>query len=263
MNPSFPVRALLAAIALAVLSACQTVPPAPTPAPEKTVSDAVILSALETHQSAVHSVRAFVKTQIRTPFLNHTLRQTVIARNDQSIRLDTLSAFGQPLGVFIFKPGHIQIYDPQKNQVHTGAEAWYMMSDLFGTWFDFGEFINVFLGKVPRFDKLEVRGITAEGAPVRYVLDAHDPFRKERYRIVLNGDTLRPVEMTQFKNLEKVYHVVWSQSKPVGAISFPHQVTVQRFEQGDEVILNYRNPQVNPAIPDTAFELFPERSATP
>jgi len=41
----------------------------------------------------------------------------------------------------------------------------------------------------------------------------------------------------------------------VADVFFPHRITVRRIEQGDEVILNYRNPEVNPVIPDESFDL--------
>lgn len=260
MKAFHSVRSWLAGCALLALAACQTTPPAPEPPPVKTVSDEAILKVLDRHHNSVHSVRSFVTTRIRTRLVDHVLRQTVVARNDQSIRLDTLSNFGQPLGVFIFHPGRIQIYDPQKNIVHTGAEAWYMMSDLFGASFDFAEFISVFLGKVPRYDRLKVERITARAGNL-YVLDAFDPVRKERTEIEIDAGTLHPVAMTRYKNGDKLYSVAWAEAKRIGAVYFPHRVTVQRHQENDEVILNYRNPQVNPAITDDVFELFPNRTA--
>ncbi|MGP0628800.1 DUF4292 domain-containing protein [Nitrospina sp. 32_T5] len=254
------VRSCFFGLALLALAACQTTPPTPEPQPVKAVSDETILQALERHHDSVYSVRSFVTTRIRTRLVDHVLRQTVVARNDQSIRLDTLSNFGQPLGVFIFKPGNIQIYDPQKNVVHTGAEAWYMMADLFGTSFDFAEFISVFLGKVPRYDRLKLERITAHAENL-YVMDAEDPVRKERTEIEIDADTLHPVGMTRFRSGEALYSVAWTEAKWIGAVYFPHRVTVQRHKENDEVILSYRNPQVNPVISDDVFELFPGRAA--
>lgn len=262
MNGNLTTRVLLAGFALCFVLACQTSPPPREPAPEKAVSDETILKVLARHHSRIHSVKSFVKTRINAPLMSQTLRQSLLARNDQSIRLDTLNAFGQPLGVFIFKPGGIQIYDPQKDRVITGAEAWYMVTDMFGTSFDFAEFISVFLGKVPRYDKLEVRNIRPQDEPRRYLLDAFDPVRRERYLIVVDANTLHPVELTRFKNQEKVYHVSWSKAEWVADVLFPHQITVRRIQQGDEVILSYRNPEVNPVLPDELFELdFPHPPA--
>lgn len=265
MNRFSKVRVLLAGLAVSLVLACQTAPAPPpgAPVPEMAVADETLLQVLARHHNRIHAVKSFVKTRINAPLISQTLRQSILARNDQSIRLDTLSAFGQPLGVFIFKPGQIQIYDPQKDRLVTGAEAWYTMSDMFGTSFDFAEFISVFLGKVPRFEKLEVRSIRSEGTPRRYVLDAFDPVRRERYRIAVDARTLHPVELTKFKNGDKkVYHVIWSKAEWVADVFFPHQITVRRIEQGDEVILNYRNPEVNPVIPDESFDLgFPRTTA--
>lgn len=264
MNCFSKVRVLLAGLAVSLVLACQTAPAPPPESPvrELAVADETLLQVLARHHSRIHSVKSFVKTRINAPLISQTLRQSILARNDQSIRLDTLSAFGQPLGVFIFKPGRIQIYDPQKDRLVTGAEAWYTMSDMFGTSFDFAEFISVFLGKVPRFEKLEVRTIRSEGTPSRYVLDTFDPVRRERYRIGVDPRTLHPVELTKYKNGDKVYDVIWSKAEWVGEVFFPHRITVRRIEQGDEVILNYRNPEVNPVIPDESFDLgFPRTPA--
>jgi len=238
---------------------CQTTPPAPPPQtpmlPAEALSDETVLAVLTKHQGKITSIRSFVKTRIHTPQVKQTLRQSLIARHDNSLRLDTLSAFGQPMGVFIFKPGNTVVYDPDQNRMYTGADVWTMMLEVFGTTFNFSEFISVFLGKIPRYDHLEFRSIRWPQDPRRYVLEAEDVVRKEDYRITLADTLLYPVKMIKYRDGQKRYEVEWENYAWVNQQYFPHKVTVTHVDPADIVTVFYKNPQVNPTIPDESFVL--------
>lgn len=258
MSFSFRLVPAIQIVCLLTLFGCQTAPtPAPPTAnvPTEALADETVVAVLSKYQGKVHSVRSFVKTRIHTSEVKQTLRQSLIARNDNSLRLDTLSAFGQPMGVFIFQPGNTLVYDPEQNRMYTGADVWTMMHEVFGTTFNFSEFISVFLGKIPRYDHLEVRAIHWPQDPRRYVLEAEDPVRKESYRITLADTLLYPLKMIKYRNGQKQYEAEWENYDWVNQQYFPHKVTITRVDPADIVTVFYNNPQVNPAIPDDSFIL--------
>jgi outer membrane lipoprotein-sorting protein len=240
-----------------ILAACETLPPPkPIPPPARAVTLDEISQSLAARQDAIHNVRSLVKTAIKTKKNNHSLKQVLLVEGDTALRLDTLSAFNQTLGVLISEGDRILLYDTDSNRLYHSAEVWDIMTRTFGTVFDFREYIGVFSGKIPRLAALTLQDVRWNSKTGAYDVSTLDPQRNEQLKIGVDPKTLLPVRLVKWKDRQLQYVVLWEdyQETP-GQPPFPHVITVQRPLRGDEVIIKFKNPLINQGLPEDAFKL--------
>lgn len=241
-----------------LLAACETLPPPqPVAQPEQTVTVAQIKQALAAQQGNIQNVKSLVKTSIKTNEHNHTLKQILLIDNETSLRLDTLSTFGQVLAVLISDRESILLFDVENNRFYKDAEVWDIMVRQFGTVFDFREYISVLSGKIPGLDALQLQELEWNAQAGRYDVSAFDFERDEQLRISVDPKTLLPARLAKWKNKQHLYTVYWENYQGDSANRFPHTITVERPERGDSVTLQFNNPLINQGMPEGAFQLGP------
>ncbi len=249
--------AVLLCFLAGVLTACETLPPPrPIPAPAQAVTLDQIAQALAARQDAIHNVKSRVKTAIKTREHNHSLKQAILIEEDNALRLDTLSLFGQPLGVLISDQQQILLYDVESNRLYRDAEVWDIMMRMFGMVLDFREYISVFSGKIPRLASLDLQEVRWNSKTGHYEVSAADVQRNEQLRIGVDPETLLPVRLVKWKNRQPVYRVEWADYQEAeGQPTFPHTITVQRPSRGDEVVMKFTHPLINQGVPEGSFQL--------
>ena len=113
--------------------------------------------------------------------------------------LDTLNLFSQPVGVLIFDPTQMVLYDTKSNTLYRDREVWNMMYRTFGTVFDFRDYVSVFAGKIPRLASLHLTEIRWNPETGNYQVTALDSERKDPLEIEVNTQSLLPVKLARWE----------------------------------------------------------------
>jgi outer membrane lipoprotein-sorting protein len=247
---------LLLCVLAGVLTACETLPPPkPVEPPAQFLTLDEISQQLTARQDGIRNVKSMVKSAIKTQEKNHNLKQVLLIDGETSLRLDTLSLFGQPVGVLISDPTQILLYDPKSNNLYRDREVWDIMIRTFGTVFDFREYISVFSGKIPRLASLSLKKIRWNSETGNYQITAVDSEHNERLEIEVDTQTVLPVRLVKWKDDMQVYAVRWDDYQKVEGHMFPHAITVQRPQSGEELVMRFNSPFINQGVPEGSFQL--------
>lgn len=255
MKPHWKHFAIVCLLAGA-LAACETLPPPkPVTRPEQELTLAEILPALKQRQEAIQNVKSLVKTRVATQEDNHSFKQVLVIDGETSLRMDTLSLFNQPLGVLISRDGGILLYDTDSQKMYRDAEVWDIMVRIFGTVFDFREYINVFSGKIPRFDSLDMKSMEWNPETGHYHIHAADPGQGVALEIEVDPETLRPTRLVKSRGDQVFYQAAWEDYRMIGEIPFPFKISVKRPSRGDSLVMKFNEPVLNQGVPADTFEL--------
>ena len=238
------------------LTACETLPPPkPVEPPKQFLTLDEISRQLTTRQNGIHNVKSMVKSAIKTRENNHNLKQVLLIDGETSLRLDTLSLFGQPVGVLLSDQTQILLYDTKSNKLYRDREVWDIMLRTFGTVFDFREYVSVFSGKIPRLDSLTLEDVRWNPETGNYQISAVDSDHNEQLKIEVEPQSVLPVRLDKWKEGKQIYTVRWENYQKAEEHLFPHTITVQRPLIGDEVVMKFNNPLVNQGVPEDSFQL--------
>ncbi len=255
MKPNFILPVLLCLLA-GLLTACETLPSLkPIEHPTELLALDEVSQALTARQNAIHNLKSMVKTRIKTREDNQNIKQVLLIDEDASLRLDTLSLFGQPVGVLIFDRKNILLYDTDSNKLYRDTEVWDIMVRMFGTVFDFREYISVFSGKIPRLAALTLKDLRWSTETGNYHVSAVDTELGEQLEIEVDPKSLLPVRLIKRKDGKQMYRVQWDDYQKVEELQFPQTITLQRPLRGDEMVMKFNNPLINRGIPEGAFQL--------
>ncbi len=243
MKPLFARGLVLAALFLA--AACQTLPDS---GGEETISLGELKARILSRQEGVRDLKSFVKTTVdgkrRVSF-----NQVLLVEGANSVRLDTLSMFGQTLGVFIHSPAKTLLYDPGRNRTLEGEAVWDAMERTVGTRIDIRQYAGVFLGRLPEDLRIDAARLSLD--KTRYLIQATRPGTGEKLDIEVGAFTYLPERLSR-KDGE--YEVRWEDYKKVGERDFPHRLFLSFPSRGETVTLEYNNPSINVGLPEGAFD---------
>ncbi|HAK37193.1 MAG TPA: hypothetical protein DCM60_02960 [Nitrospina sp.] len=217
-----------------------------------------LFSQLEARQSAIHDVKAFVRTKISGERLNQSFRQALLVRGNEAIRVDTYSLFRQVLGVLIYEDGKTLMYDPGANRVVYGQEVWDIMRRVLGTHLNFTEYISVFSGGIPRFFHLQVKDAQWDTDQTVYRIETIDRETKEQVDIEIDAYTLLPKSVTRFRGSQEMYKVCWDDYQKVGQLNFAHKILIELKDRDETVLVKYSDPVINQGLAPDAFQLASE-----
>ena len=216
-----------------------------------------LFSTLEARKSAIQDVKAFVRTKISGENLNQSLRQTLLVKGNEAMRVDTYNLFRQVLGVLIYEGEKTLMYDPQENRVISGEEVWESMRRILGTYIDFGDYISVFSGGIPHLSHLRTK--VAKWSSDQTVLQIETINQKtgERVDFGIDAYTLLPKSLILTRDTREIYRVYWYDYKKVDKLDFAHKVVIEIKSKKQSIVVRYSEVMINQGIPLDAFELAP------
>ena len=246
---------------LILLVGCQSwVEKAPPHFLKDKISSGYIFNQLQARANKIHSVKSFARTTFIGKEFKQSLRQTLLIKENLSIRVDTYGLFGQAMGVFISNAGKMQFLDPVKGRLYSGSDVKSMLEKLIGTQIDFREHLRIFLGHIPNFEFLKVEKSRLSSDRTKYILQAKDLKRGGEVRLDIDAVTLLPLEMTRIEMGQKRYFVQWQDYEKIGSIDWPHLITLE-FPAKQEIIrIKYKDPTLNGKISKNTFQLMPTAS---
>ena len=244
------------------LSSCQSVKvPADTHLHQKSISLKDLRQRLIDRQKGLSDLKSFVHTTVETKDRKRSLRQALLVRGEETLRVDTLSLLGQSLGVYIFNSKKIEgqrsvLYEARRNRVFQGSEVREMLGRTLGIELNLEEYISVFAGKIPRFEYLKIIGGDLNQEGTAYKLTGMDMADKSRIEIEVDAYTLLPSNASRTLLDGEVIRIQWQDYRIAGDRNFPHRIVIEFFPtKNASLTLVYSDPIVNAGIPDESFEL--------
>ena len=244
-----------------VLSSCQSVRvPADSHLHEQTISLEDLRGRLLDRQEGLSDLKSFVQTTVETRDRKRTLRQTLLVRGAETLRIDTLSLLGQSLGVYIFdgqkmKGRRSVLYDARRNRIFQGIEVLEMLGRTLGIELNLEEYVSVFAGNIPRLKALKITGGTLNPEGTIYQLTGVDPKDKSRMEIEIDAYTLLPGKVSRTLPDGKTIHIQWQDYRSVAGREFPHRIDIEFPAEAARLTLIFTNPVLNAGISDESFEL--------
>ena len=219
-----------------------------------------LFSKLELRQSGIRDIKAFIRTKISGGRLNHTFRQLLFIRGDDTIRVETYNLFRQVLGVLVYKGGKTSMYDPGANRIVRGEEVWKIMRRVTGNQLDFRQYISVFSGGIPRLSHLQAKVLKWNADQTTYQIETVDQETGEQVNVEIDAYTLLPKSVFLLRGTQEIYRVYWDDYRKVDQWDFPHKLVI-KFKAKNEVIkVIYSDLFINqgfaPDVFDFALELF-------
>ena len=150
------------------------------------------------------------------------------------------------------------MYDPRENRVISGEAVWESMHRILGTYIDFGDYISVFSGGIPRFFHLQVKDAQWDTDQTVYRIETIDRETKERVDIEIDAYTLLPKSVTRFRGSQELYKVYWDDYQKVGQLNFAHKILIELKDRDETVLVKYSDPVINQGLPPDAFQLASE-----
>ena len=210
-----------------------------------------ILFKLKAHQSAIHDIKAFIRTNISGENFNQSFRQAILIKGHDALRVDTYNLFRQVLGSLIYKGGETLMYDPRERKIILGEEVRETMRRLLGTYIDFRQYIIVFLGGIPSIDHLQVQIARLNSDKTVYQIEMVNKKTGEKVDIKVDANTLLLKSLILSRDDLEAYRVHWSDYKKVESLSFAHKVVIKSKKK--TLLLKYSDVMINQGIASDAF----------
>jgi len=245
-----------------LLASCQSGVTPTSHLNQETISLDDLLKRLIFKQSGLTDLKSFVYTTIEKKDQKRSFRQALVVRASDSLRIETLSVLGQPLGVYIFNGRNAEgrrsiMYDPRRNRVLLGKEVREALARTLGMDLNLSEYISVFYGNIPRLEFLKMTGGALSKEESVYWLTGVDPANKSRMEIEIDAYTLLPNQITRTLKNGKTVRVKWRDYREIQGREFPHQIIIEFPSQGERLTVVYSNPVINAGISDDTFQLSP------
>lgn len=250
---------LIAGIGL--LSSCQSgVVPVDSHLNQTTISLEDLRQRLLKRENELNDLKSFVHATVETKGRKRSLRQALLVRRTENLRIDTLSLLGQPLGVYIFNGQNAKgqrsvLYDTRRNRIFLGIEVREMLGRTLGIKLNLEEYVSIFSGNIPHLKSLKMTGGTLDREGTVYRLTGVDPADKSRMEIEVDAYTLLPNKVSRTLPDGEVIHIQWQDYRVVADREFPHRIVIEFPSRDARLTLTYNDPVINAGIPDESFQL--------
>ena len=220
------------------------------------LSTPYIFTKLEARQSAIHDIKAFIRTNISGENFNQSFRQAILIKGHNALRVDTYSLFSQVLGSLIYEDGETLMYDPREKKIILGEEVRENMRRVLGTYIDFSQYLILFSGGIPNITHLQVKTVRMNSDKTAYQIEMTNKKTGEKIDIDAEANTLLLKSLILTRDDQEVYRVYWSGYKKVDSLSFAHKVVIKSKKQ--TVLLKYSDVMINQGITSGAFSFAAE-----
>jgi len=258
VKPSFEKALLIVVLFSAIcFSGCETLPPPKKSLNfvQKTDIGPFLFKALAERKKNLNDLKSFARTVVKKNDRKQSLKQAIVIRGTDSIRIDVLSLFNQPLGVFIQKPNLTVLFDPSENKYYRGQKALSLIERLLGMRLNFQEFIPLASGNIPFVDRLSPIDslISEDGSTYKLLLQ---PASLEfNFAVEIDAETRKPRKLTKLVESREVYNVRWENFKKVDGYDLPHLLEWSNSYGGESLVVKLNNPVPNAGINDSVFNL--------
>ncbi|MDY6849311.1 MAG: hypothetical protein SV239_09355 [Thermodesulfobacteriota bacterium] len=242
-------------IGLVFLNSCAPLaPPSPPPAaplesPERMADR--LLARIEAQSGAFNSLSSLAKIRISHPERNINATQVLFVQKPDRFRAEVLSPFGNPLLMTAANGRQLDAYIPSKGTFYRGDPDLENLQRFIPIPLRLTDLVHIMLYD-PLMIEFQVRRAALEGAGYRLDLLAGNGVRQT----LLFDDRLRLLQTDYFVDDELQLQIEYDNFTESGP-AFPLSVEIEMPLSRTAVSLSFREPEINPEIPEKRFSLTP------
>jgi len=257
---------LAAIVALAiVLPACALVSPGPSPSgtPELLQDRTPLIRQLT--QKVAERDRALVSMQTDAVMEYSApdrhpprVREQIIAKRPDSLRVEALSAFNVAL-VVATSGNQLAIFEPSRNRLTRATASAETLNQFIQIPMAPADAVTLLLGIAPDSATLAARApdaIVTEGAMTVASWRLENSARRE---LGFQDDQLAMVRMRDGDGTID-YEVRYGEYQDLGGLMFPYTVDATFPKARSRISFHYKRPIINGQVPDSVFVLSPSRA---
>ncbi|AJF06932.1 LolA family protein [Geoalkalibacter subterraneus] len=246
---------LILLIGLVFLSSCAPVAPpsrppvAPIESPERMADR--LLARIEAQAGAFNSLSGMAKVRISHPERNINANQVLFVQKPDRFRAEVLSPFGNPLLMTAANGRQLDAYIPSKGRFYRGEPDLENLQRFIPIPLRLTDLVHIMLYD-PLMIDFQVRRAALEGAGYRLDLLADNGVRQA----LLFDDRLRMLQTGYFVDDELQFQIEYDNFTESGP-AFPLSIEIDMPFYRTNVSLSFREPEINPDIPEKRFSLTP------
>ncbi len=251
-------KALLVGFLLSVFNniGCQTLPQKKKPKfTQKVDIGPFLFKALVERKNSLNDFKSFARTIVNKNDRKQSIKQAIVIRGDNSIRIDVLSLFNQPLGVFIQKDDQTFLFDPSKNRYYRDEDALIFIERLLGMKLNFEEFIPLASANIPFLNRLTATDSWISEDSSTYKLFLQLEGMDLDFVLEIDAENRIPRKVTKLLKGKEVYSVTWENFKTVDGYDMPHILEWSNSNSNESLVVKLNKPVPNTGVKDSAFNL--------
>lgn len=240
---------LLAGCVFLILAACAkelpTMRPADLPA-------SLILDRIEQRRSQFSSFRAVGNLRFEARKQRLSGRVFLLSRTPQSLRLELVGFFGQPLLYLVSDGNQFATWDPTRNRAYQGSDSENALTSFIGLPLGDRDALLLLVGIVPEWNYKESR-VFRELETENLVLQLENAATRAVSRVWLQGEGLVVTKIERAQGSRRQFRARFADFVAAHGSLYPTSVTLE----GGGVSLNFQYQQftVNESLEDDSFRL--------
>jgi hypothetical protein len=214
-----------------------------------------LFKGLVERRKSLKDLKSFARTVVKKNDRKQSLKQAIVISGVDSIRIDVLSLFNQPLGIFIRKPNQTFLFDPRESKYYRGKEALSLIERLLGIEISFEEFIPLVSGNIPFVEKLAPIDslISEDGSMYKLFLQSTD--LEYDFTVEIDAKTRNPKKLTKLVKNKEAYNVTWENFTKVDGYDLPHLLEWSNSYGDESLVVKLNKPVLNTGIKNSIFNL--------
>ncbi len=217
-----------------------------------TADPAPLFAALQRRADAVQSLTASLKLEVWRGGERVRLRQLVALRRPDSLRIDSLSPFDQPLSTLVTDGQTLRIYSLEEKRFYVGAATARSLARLVPVRLEPSELVELMRGGVPLGRHSEAR-VAWDDELGWYQLDLVGP--QERRQVHFEPSHLRVVSLRAWSGDTLRYSVRFGDYDGEDDASLPGRLRLEAPAEEVRVDIRVEDVRKNPELPDQTFTL--------
>ena len=199
-------------------------------------------------------LKAIAKIKVESPDENFSVKELIIAKKPNRLRLETLSPLGQP-GFYAATDGQeLFLFAPSENTYYHGNATPRNLGLIIPLHLGVKEMVSVIMGCVPLIDYNEDH-LGCTGNEDGYLMRLEGVDESTTQVLTLSRDGLRVVASEIYDSEGLTCSVTYRDYEIVEGVSFPGEITVFLPADRTTVRINYKKVEFLPEIDSSLFRL--------
>ncbi len=240
------------------LMGCASLTPRIPPPPEaaRYLADPLSLhEELKSRRRGLKDLKAWAQVEVDSPRERYSGRAVLLLKAEESLRIEPLSFFGQPVLYIISHNQSLTVYSPQEGKYLQGRATPENIFLWLGVPVEPGEIVSLLWGDLPKLLTSESLRIAYEERTGAYRLESVAPGGPFG-RWWVDARTLHPLRAEGLGPGGKTHLAVqYDDYREVEGIPLPGRVRIQVPSSHRAFGVTYENLRVNEGIPDLVFHL--------
>lgn len=228
-----------------------------TPSVSQVCSPQQILLKFKEGEGTPTGLKGIAKIKVESPDEKFSVKEIVIVKRPQCLRLETLTPLGHPEFFAATDGRELFLFSPSENKFYQGIASNKHISSLLHINLSLEEIVSIILGKVPLIDYDAVQ-VECQMEGDFYVLKLSTRDKKFKQVIKVSHSDQTMVESETYKQEEGlILTAQYKRYEKIGGISFPREITVTMPRDETKVRIRYKEIELLSVIDSDQFRLTP------